>query len=1522
MKAAPQRKNTSTSNSTTGPFFQAKPEHATLDVEATESKQPTFFHSSQADAAGGNPLIQPKRAKSVFGTLESGHTPFFQYARVPAIQTEKQEQTEEQNSETLPVLRKPIFESEEDVQFRLVIGQPGDFYEQEADRMADRVAQRLPQNPKAAEPILSTARPSLQRKPIFESEAVPEVQAKLARVDSRPALPVQQKCAECEHEEELQKLEEPEEKEALQQKPIFESAATPPADEGEGDEPDSRELGNEGLLQFKCTECAAEEEETVQRLESADATPVVPDGFSSQLRSNKGSGSTLPEETRTHMESAFGADFSGVRIHADSAAERMSESVQAQAFTHGNDIYFGAGMYSPQSTDGQKLLAHELTHTIQQGASVRRKPVETTREQDSANPEPEASKISSSENTVQASWWDDLKAGVSEAWEATGGRLTDAVIDQIFDAIRPYAPSLVNILQQIRSVGLINFFKSKLNQAVNGIFGGLQNNVAIIAGIFPQFGALLTRARVIVTALASGDCKPLFAALNELKDLVAQMAGEAWDAIVTFFQPAIDFFTDLWQSFGLPAIEWLKQKAAAVWEWVQGIGRNIWNWLLPVREALGSAWDAIKGFLGLNADETGEEGLIQWAQRKAGEIWEGIKEELRPIIEPARALVGKIQALIPLNAILNLRATIQDWLQKAAATATGMGEDASNVGNIAAQTSLRDQILPAIQQSLESFRGNIAAAATWVSGTIGDIYSSVTQFFASVRSISLLNLASGLIDWVETKANDIHDWVQSKVAALFDLASQGLHKLGEFLQPVYDALVKIGQILGNILGYLPDFLLGPLWMLLPKCIKDPIKEFFLTQILGRLPFFQKLQKAEGIWERLQAAAITILKQVFVDGNLRGAIWTFFSTMLDILGLPPQLVTRVIAKGAQALGDILKDPLGFLGNFLRAMKLGLESFFKNIGKHLLGGLQAWLFSQLEGTGIEMPQDISFKSMLKLVFQVLGITVDMLVEILAEVTNQSKEKLKATIQRVIGAISNAWDWFQKLITESKEGESFWDRLSNAVGSIWDFILNGVVGWLEEKIVKEAVAWVTKKLDPTGVMLVITTIIDVFALLEAIMSKAKEIFEIIERVLDKIGEIIKADLEPVAEVLERALAAAIPVAMAILAAILHLDGVVDSIKEAIEKLRQKVRDGIKRVMMSIKGFILGIIGGGKDEGKDTIAAALQEIDTEAKKEADEGEINQNEAQAIKTKVNADHSSVIEITDVNSAGENWNFQYVQRDEKLVPKTPSLGSAKGIGNEAAHGDQPPRNYDGPRIHHTQSEHIIPFANARSLRDAVGFNERSRKVLSRFDKGMLTIMIYRGAAEEKNVTEKDDREQFNSQMRSADIRGKIDRGQIIYLEERNEAKAESIIGEALDAITSAFKKLRDRQVERTNQAIKKENKEMIEEGFEETNGTRRGEADPIPKEDRVADTANKQLDGIISLVEEALHAREFQESTQQIWEAKSINEAGMLDKLAQAGYRRPYQIKDTGKWVIARPPNSNLRRLTVDNNGIIHQTEE
>lgn len=95
--------------------------------------------------------------------------------------------------------------------------------------------------------------------------------------------------------------------------------------------------------------------------------------ISGRLNRSRGGGSELDDDTQSEMEGSFGADFSHVRIHTGSNAAQLSQELGAKAFTHGSDIYFNQGQYNPHSTEGKHLLAHELTHTVQQGASIQRK---------------------------------------------------------------------------------------------------------------------------------------------------------------------------------------------------------------------------------------------------------------------------------------------------------------------------------------------------------------------------------------------------------------------------------------------------------------------------------------------------------------------------------------------------------------------------------------------------------------------------------------------------------------------------------------------------------------------------------------------------------------------------------------------------------------------------------------------------------------------------------------------------------------------------------------------------------------------------------------------------------------------------------------------------------------------------------------------------------------------------------------------------------------------------------------------
>lgn len=94
----------------------------------------------------------------------------------------------------------------------------------------------------------------------------------------------------------------------------------------------------------------------------------------SGINASRGGGQPLPDALRTKMEGDFGTDFSGVRLHTGSQATDLNNTLQAKAFTYGNDIFFNSGQYNPQSAAGQHLIAHELTHVVQQSGKVGREP--------------------------------------------------------------------------------------------------------------------------------------------------------------------------------------------------------------------------------------------------------------------------------------------------------------------------------------------------------------------------------------------------------------------------------------------------------------------------------------------------------------------------------------------------------------------------------------------------------------------------------------------------------------------------------------------------------------------------------------------------------------------------------------------------------------------------------------------------------------------------------------------------------------------------------------------------------------------------------------------------------------------------------------------------------------------------------------------------------------------------------------------------------------------------------------------
>lgn len=209
------------------------------------------------------------------------------------------------------------------IQAKLKVSQPDDKYEREADRIADEV-------------MRMSAPPLQQQQHTEEDEEEDLIQTKSLAAQITPLIQRQ-----IEEEMVQNKLQDS----ALLQRQI---------------EPEEED----------------EEEETIQPKEFSSQIQEATPALAYRINAMKGGGKLLSDSERAFFEPRLGYDFSGVRVHTGGEADNLNRQLNAKAFTVGKDIVFGEGQYTPGAKEGQRLLAHELTHVVQQTSSVNRKSIQ------------------------------------------------------------------------------------------------------------------------------------------------------------------------------------------------------------------------------------------------------------------------------------------------------------------------------------------------------------------------------------------------------------------------------------------------------------------------------------------------------------------------------------------------------------------------------------------------------------------------------------------------------------------------------------------------------------------------------------------------------------------------------------------------------------------------------------------------------------------------------------------------------------------------------------------------------------------------------------------------------------------------------------------------------------------------------------------------------------------------------------------------------------------------------------------
>lgn len=347
------------------------------------------------------------------------------------------------------------------IQAKLRYGQPNDAYEQEADRVADSVVSNSRSsnatsggNSAAMAPSISNYVQKQEAGDVSEKESEKDVaekeEASKEQEDSKGAEMQQedkavQKKGEGEKKDEEKPVQKKEDTKKEEEKPVQKKSTDEKEDEKQIQKKEESKKEEEKPVQKKSEQKdeekpvqkkengtkeeekpvqkkaanGKEEDKPIQKKESNNAKAEEP-SIEKDIIASKNGGKPMEDDVRKEMEKQLGKDFKNVRIHNNPMSYELCRKISALAFTHGTHIYFAEGKYNPQNVEGKRLLAHELTHVVQQGGLVMRKMIQ------------KAGDKKDSGNTDAAEKKDEfIEEGLGRLKKGADGNLSEVELDHL-----------------------------------------------------------------------------------------------------------------------------------------------------------------------------------------------------------------------------------------------------------------------------------------------------------------------------------------------------------------------------------------------------------------------------------------------------------------------------------------------------------------------------------------------------------------------------------------------------------------------------------------------------------------------------------------------------------------------------------------------------------------------------------------------------------------------------------------------------------------------------------------------------------------------------------------------------------------------------------------------------------------------------------------------------------------------------------------------------------------------------------
>lgn len=1141
-------------------------------------------------------------------------------------------------------------------QAKLSISQPGDFYEQQADSIAQQVMRRM------AQPV---NRHSIQRQEISEEKE--DTEKEDTNLQMKPLVNFVTPL--------VQRQQMPEEEE-LQMKSVYnyhlswlQRQQMPEEEEAQEEEP----------VQMKSM---------VQRLPGTGGIAATSD-LETSIKQSRGGGQPLADDIKQPMEQAFGADFGSVRVHTDGNSDNLNKSIQARAFTTGQDIFFRQGEYSPGSSTGKELLAHELTHVIQQnGNSVQRKSVNlelksnklyrkstdngqtlplgespqpsTQLEGDNQNQTDEVENSESSQQQNQATTENQQTtstppaAGENGIAEPPPKNEDDKKVESAKNTAlnQEKQPDLKdnNANSLKTSSQAQDQPQGRLPEEITG-----QDNVQLPS---KNVNNITTKATGSVTgngekAPASPEADPEFQAVINTTKQVAVKQKE---------HPAANTEAQEAQDAAQPPGNEVESKAQA-------------NQVGEMGQAETSGFDAgaLKVKLMERIADMAPKNLKEADEFKNGNKLDSVKGDLSgKVKEEKKESQGDLEEktkekpdtsgietkqVTPLTANNPGTPPANIGADKAAPKSKGQGEieaplqqESQNLDQQMANANITEEQLaksnqPEFQAALSSKKeaqtdavqrpakyrqeeqGIIANAKATAEAT-------AQQHLQGMHGIRNQNLGQVGEQQVGTKGKD--EQARAKVAGDINKIYEGtktkvekiLNDLdGKVIEAFDNGAAKAKKAFEDYVGkrmddYKSDRYGGAFgWT---KWIKDQFvglpsevnvfytegRELYIKEMDGainkvvtiisqgltqakaeiskgkqeiqnyikKLPqdlqsvgqeaaaaIESKFAELEQSVENKQNELIDTLAQKYQEnlqavdaridemkaankGLIQKALDAVVGVVKTIIELTKMLI-EVLARAASVVGEIIKDPIGFLSNLVSAVKQGFLNFMKNIGTHLQNGLISWLTGTMAEAGIELPEKFDLKGIFNLVMQLLGFTYEAI----------RAQAVKRLGEEKVGRMEQTVEVFKILATEGVGG--IWQFVQEKIGDLNSLVIEPIKNFIIEKVITAGIEWVLSLLTPASAF--IKACQGIYNIVKFFIDNAQRIADLIHAILDSIVAIASGSIDQAIKGVENALAKSLPVVISFLASLLGLGGISQKIQGIIQKLRKPMEKAVDWVI-----------------------------------------------------------------------------------------------------------------------------------------------------------------------------------------------------------------------------------------------------------------------------------------------------------------------------------------------------------------------